>query len=131
MIDDSGPGDLEDESELDPSKYMENMSGDIDDEMEEVVMEEEEEEVEEEEEEEEEEDDDEIPSRYARPDSFTIPIGGVWRPGDEGEVRWGTIATESEYQEGLRTEEEGDDASVVAARDPVFSRQHALCPVLC
>ena len=44
MIDDSGPGDLEDESELDPSKYMENMSGDIDDEMEEVVMEEEEEE---------------------------------------------------------------------------------------
>ena len=42
MIDDSGPGDLEDESELDPSKYMENMSGDIDDE-----MEEEEEEVEE------------------------------------------------------------------------------------
>ena len=43
MIDDSGPGDLEDESELDPSKYMENMSGDIDDEMEEVVMEEEEE----------------------------------------------------------------------------------------
>ena len=47
MIDDSGPGDLEDESELDPSKYMENMSGDIDDEMEEVVMEEEEEEVEE------------------------------------------------------------------------------------
>ena len=42
MIDDSGPGDLEDESELDPSKYMENMSGDIDDEMEEVVMEEEE-----------------------------------------------------------------------------------------
>ena len=43
MIDDSGPGDLEDESELDPSKYMENMSGDIDDEMEE----EEEEEVEE------------------------------------------------------------------------------------
>ena len=91
----------------------------------------EEEEVEEEEEEEEEEDDDEIPSRYARPDSFTIPIGGVWRPGDEGEVRWGTIATESEYQEGLRTEEEGDDASVVAARDPVFSRQHALCPVLC
>ena len=35
MIDDSGPGDLEDESELDPSKYMENMSGDIDDEMEE------------------------------------------------------------------------------------------------
>ena len=46
MIDDSGPGDLEDESELDPSKYMENMSGDIDDEMEEVVMEEEEEEIE-------------------------------------------------------------------------------------
>ena len=44
MIDDSGPGDLEDESELDPSKYMENMSGDIDDEIEEVVMEEEEEE---------------------------------------------------------------------------------------
>jgi len=44
VIDDSGPGDLEDESELDPSKYMENMSGDIDDEMEEVVMEEEEEE---------------------------------------------------------------------------------------
>ena len=44
MIDDSGPGDLEDESELDPSKYMENMSGDIDNEMEEVVMEEEEEE---------------------------------------------------------------------------------------
>ena len=50
MIDDSGPGDLEDESELDPSKYMENMSGDIDDEMEEVVMEEEEEEEEVEEE---------------------------------------------------------------------------------
>ena len=46
VIDDSGPGDLEDESELDPSKYMENMSGDIDDEMEEVVMEEEEEEEE-------------------------------------------------------------------------------------
>ena len=54
------------------------------------------------------EDDDEIPSRYARPDSFTIPIGGVWRPGDEGEVRWGTITTETEYQEGLRKEAEGD-----------------------
>ena len=63
---------------------------------------------EEEVEEEEEDDDDEIPSRYARPDSFTIPIGGVWRPGDEGEVRWGTITSETEYQEGLRTEAEGD-----------------------
>ena len=73
------------------------------------------EEVEEIEEDEEEENDDEIPSRYARPDSFTIPIGGVWRPGDEGEVRWGTIATETEYQ----TEEEGDGV------DPVF------CPPAC
>ena len=49
VIDESGPGDLEDESELDPSKYMENMSGEMEDEeeMEEVIMEDEEEEVEE------------------------------------------------------------------------------------
>ena len=50
MIDESGPGDLEDEGELDPSKYMENMSGDVEEEeedMEEVIMEDEEEEVEE------------------------------------------------------------------------------------
>jgi len=48
VIDDSGPGDLEDEGELDPSKYMENMSGEMEeDEMEEVIMEDEEEEVEE------------------------------------------------------------------------------------
>ena len=48
MIDESGPGDLEDEGELDPSKYMENMSGDVEEEeeeMEEVIMEDEEEEV--------------------------------------------------------------------------------------
>ena len=67
----------------------------------------------EEEEEEEEEDYDEIPSRYARPDSFIIPIGGVWRPGDEGEVRWGTITSEQEYQEQLRNEEEGEDVVVI------------------
>ena len=65
---------------------------------------------EEEEEEEEEDDGGGLPSRYARPDSFTVPIGGVWCPGDEGEVRWGTITTETEYQEELRTEEEGDRA---------------------
>ena len=49
VIDESGPGDLEDEGELDPSKYMENMSGDMEEEeeMEEVIMEDEEEEVEE------------------------------------------------------------------------------------
>ena len=49
MIDESGPGDLEDEGELDPSKYMENMSGEMEEEeeMEEVIMEDEEEEVEE------------------------------------------------------------------------------------
>ena len=49
VIDESGPGDLEDESELDPSKYMENMSGEMEDdeEMEEVIMEDEEEEIEE------------------------------------------------------------------------------------
>ena len=46
MIDESGPGDLEDESELDPSKYMENMSGDMEEEeMEEVIMEDDEDEV--------------------------------------------------------------------------------------
>ena len=73
------------------------------------IEEEEEEEAEEEEEEEEEEEDyNEIPS-YARPDSFIIPIGGVWRPGEEGEVRWGSVTTEQEYQQQLRNEEEGED----------------------
>ena len=49
LIDESGPGDLEDEGELDPSKYMENMSGEMEEEeeMEEVIMEDEEEEIEE------------------------------------------------------------------------------------
>ena len=47
---------------------------------------------------------------YTRPDSFVIPIGGVWRPGDESgdpEVRWGKVTTEEEYQEELRRESEG------------------------
>ena len=70
---------------------------------------EQEEEAEEEEEEEEEDDYNELPSRYARPDSFIIPIGGVWRPGEEGEVRWGTVTSEQEYQQELRKEEEGED----------------------
>ena len=55
------------------------------------------------------EDDNETSSRYARPASFTVPIGGVWRPGvddpEDTDVRWGTIPTEEEY---LRSQEEGD-----------------------
>ena len=47
--------------------------------------------------------------RYARPDSFIIPIGGVWRPGDdlgqEPELRWGRVATDEEYLEQLRQEQ--------------------------
>ena len=56
------------------------------------------------------EDEDEIAARYARPASFTVPIGGVWRPGDDPDdtdVKWGSIPTEEEY---LRSQEreEGD-----------------------
>ena len=56
------------------------------------------------------EDEDEISARYARPASFTVPIGGVWRPGDDPDdtdVKWGTIPTEEEYLRS-QEQEEGD-----------------------
>ena len=64
-------------------------------------------------EEEEEEDDEAPPIRYARPDSFMIPIGGVWRPGEDSdsEVRWSKLPTEEEYREERRAEE-GDSRRV-------------------
>ena len=56
----------------------------------------------------EEDDDDDFPARFCRPDSFTIPIGGVWRPGDdlgETEVKWSKVANDEEYLEELKREE--------------------------
>jgi hypothetical protein len=41
VVDDSGPGDLEDEQELDPSEFMEDMSGVAEEDMEEDEGEEE------------------------------------------------------------------------------------------
>ena len=60
-----------------------------------------------------EEEEEEAQSRYCRPDSFIIPIGGVWRPGDDlsdNEPRWSKIATDEEYLEELKREE-GDRTS--------------------
>ena len=57
---------------------------------------------------EEEDQDEEIPQRYTRPDSFIIPIGGVWRPGEDpgdGEVKWSKLPTEEEYREETKLEE--------------------------
>ena len=72
--------------------------------------------IEEEEEEEEEYEEEGPPVRYARPDSFLIPIGGVWRPGDEAEAepRWSKLPTEEEYRDERRRTE-GD-----ARRDPLL-----------
>ena len=55
------------------------------------------------------EEEEETAVRYCRPDSFIIPIGGVWRPGDdslESEVKWGKVATDEEYLAELRKEQE-------------------------
>ena len=70
--------------------------------------------------EEEEEDDEEEegpPLRYARPDSFLIPIGGVWKPGDDAdaEPRWSKLPTEEEYRDERRRE--GDARRVIPCCD--------------
>ena len=63
-----------------------------------------------EEEDEEEEEEEGPPIRYARPDSFLIPIGGVWKPGDDAdaEPRWSKLPTEEEYRDERRREGTGE-----------------------
>ena len=71
----------------------------------------------EEEEEDDEEEEEGPPLRYARPDSFLIPIGGVWKPGDDAdaEPRWSKLPTEEEYRDERRRE--GDARRVIPCRD--------------
>ena len=71
----------------------------------------------EEEEEDDEEEEEGPPLRYARPDSFLIPIGGVWKPGDDAdaEPRWSKLPTEEEYRDERRRE--GDARRVIPCCD--------------
>ena len=42
------------------------------------------------------------PHKYARPDSFIVPIGGVWNPREdpmEAEVKWSTVEVPEETEE--------------------------------
>ena len=85
-------------------------------------------------EEDEEEEEEEGPLvRYARPDSFLIPIGGVWRPGDdtEAEPRWSKLPTEEEYRdtEKRRQTGQGDARRVIPCCHPV-SRAFIHCPCM-
>jgi len=53
---------------------------------------------------------DESPAtRYTRPDSFVIPIGGCWNPKEdlgENEIKWGKLESEQEYQREIKSVEE-------------------------
>ena len=45
----------------------------------------------------------EKPIKYCRPDSFIVPIGGMWNPREdplEGEVKWSTVEPVEESREG-------------------------------
>ena len=92
---------------------------------------EEEEEVDDVGEEDEEEEEEGPPVRYARPDSFLIPIGGVWRPGDdtEAEPRWSKLPTEEEYRETERKRTGQGDARRVIPCCTVF-RAFIHCPCM-
>jgi len=70
--------------------------------------------------------------RYCRPDSFVIPIGGVWNPREdigENEIKWGKVDSDKEYLTELKKEVEKEevnnkakgDAMVSACLDPVAS----------
>ena len=105
---------------------------DIDREEQEEVDHVEKEEEEEEEEGEEEEDEEEVPPmRYARPDSFLIPIGGVWRPGDDAdaEPRWSKLPTEEEYRDERRRTGQGDARRVIPCCDVSCASIHCHCMV--
>ena len=75
------------------------------------------------------------PTRYARPDSFVIPIGGVWNPKDDDSgPSWSTLENHVDTavdarKEGQLQQDDDETEGVLIVSDPVAPTLHRLLPL--